>query len=465
MILPSLRQMSSVKNIIPYLLYLALGLWAVQDMFFWDSVQLGSKHAHFYFENGLKLRFLPEDINSGHLPIFGYYLAVIWTLFGKSLIVSHLAMLPFVLGIVYFISCLAQMRFNGPLLFLSILVLLSDPTLVTQIGMISPDVPLVFFFLGCLYFHHQSKIVLKSIFLLLLAMISLRGMFLVFSFFLFELLIEKKSWRDLFRHYMPAGLLAFIFFALHFVSLGWVGFHSNSPWSESFVTDEIRSVVSVIKKPIIIFWRLIDFNRWFVFLVGFILALRMFKADKKLYLITSELYLLGIITIIFGLLGTLFSGLTAHRYFLPINILVAFYFLRMVSLSELKERSKKVILISTILILNLGHLLVYPAQIDQGWDASLAHKPYFTLRNQVDEYIEQNEINKTKICTAFPDLSAYKYYYLDENESSFSRLSSNDCEYVLLSNIHNEIEPAEFEAKKMIKEWKKFGVWYRLLKL
>lgn len=462
--LPSLRQMGPIKNIIPYLLYLALGLWALNDMFFWDSVQLGAKHAYFYFDNGLKFQFLPEEINSGHLPVFGYYLALTWSVFGKSLIVSHLAMFPFVIGIVYFMTGLAKLRFKGPLLFLSILVLLSDPTLVSQVGMLGPDVPLICFFLASLYFHQKSKLKSKSIFLLLLAMISMRGMFLVFAFFLFELFVEKRSWKDLFKMYLPAVLVTSVFFILHFISQGWIGFHSDSPWSESFATDGMRSFISILKKPVVILWRLLDFNRWFIFLVAFVFAFKMFRANKKLYLITSELYLLGIITVIFGLLGTMFSGLTAHRYFLPINILVSFYFLRLVSLSELTENSKKIVLVSAILILNLGHLLIYPAHIDQGWDASLAHKPYLSLRPQVDMYLAENGISKMQVCTSFPDHSAGKFYYLDDDMSSYSRLSSNECEYFLLSNVHNEIEPADMEGHTLIKEWKKFGVWYRLLK-
>lgn len=453
--------MSRLKNIIPYLLYSSLLIWAIKDGFFWDSVQLGSKHAHFYFDNNLAIHFLPNEINSGHLPIFGYYLALVWKIFGKTLIVSHLAMLPFVLGIVFFVSQLCKYRFEGTLFLLSVLVLLADPTLVAQVGMMGPDLPLICFFLACLFYHSKKKIILKSLFLLCLSMISMRGMFLVFAFFLFDLLIEKRKITDVIKLYLPSVLVIAMFFFQHYLAKGWIAFHSDSPWSQSFALDHFAAL---IKKPFIIFWRLIDFNRWFIFLLTFIFGLRMFKADKKLYLITSELYLLGIIVFIFGLVGTLFSGLTAHRYFLPINILVGLYYLRMVSLSGFKQKSKQIILIVTIFILCLGHLIIYPAHIDQGWDASLAHKPYFQLRTEVDSYLLENDIDKNSVCTAFPDLALGKYYSLEEDESSFSRLSSNSCEYILISNIHNDIEPADFKTMKLVKEWEVFGVWYRLLR-
>ncbi len=452
--------MSIVKNIIPYCLYLILVLWSINDGFFWDSVQLGSKHAHFYYSNNLSLQLLPDNINSGHLPVFGYYLALVWKIFGKSLLVSHLAMLPFSMGVVFYVLKLCQLRFAGPLFLLSCLLILFDPTLMSQVGLLGPDLPLICFFLACLYYHSKQQEFLKSIFLLLLAVISMRGMFLVAAFFLFELVIERKKLNYLIKNYGVSFLVIIVFFIIHYYSKAWIAFHSDSPWSESFAIDKIGSI---LKKPFIIIWRLIDFNRWIIFLLTAIFGYRLFKADRKLYMITSELYLLGIITLIFGIVATLFSGLTAHRYFLPINILLSLYFLRLLSVSMIALKTKKLILTSSIIILALGHLLIYPPSIDQGWDASLAHKPYFKLMSEVETYLSQNNIDKQSVCTAFPDLAQGKYYTLTDDESSFSRLSSNDCEYILISNIHNEIEPAEFDGQKVIIEWEKFGVWYRLM--
>ena len=453
--------MSYFLKIIPYFLYLLLLLWGINDPFFWDTTQLGSKHAHFYFESGLIPSFLPDTINSGHIPTFGYYLAICWTVFGKTLMVSHLAMLPFILGIVLFTQKLVAHSYSGALYFLSILVILSDPTLVAQIGLVSPDLALICFFLGALYYQKMGRSALKAAFLLGLVLISMRGMFLVFAFFIFEWLIERKSITNFSKSYLPAILIAVIYFVIHYFSKGWFAFHSDSPWGASFSLD---SLSGMLKKPLIIIWRLLDFNRWIIFVLGLVFAFRLFKADRKLYLITSELYLLGIISIIFCLTGILFSGLTAHRYFLPMNILIAFYFLRMIKLAAIKEKSKKAILISTILILWTGHFLIYPAQIDQGWDASLAHKPYFELRAEMKQYLSDNGIDPSVVCTAFPDLAQGKYYSLDNDESKFHPVGHPTCEYVLLSNVHNDIEPNDFESFNIVKQVEKHGVWYKLLK-
>ncbi len=85
----------------PLLLFLlcAAGFtWAVrQDPFFWDTIQLASKHAHFFYDRGGEWAVLPPEIDSGHPPALGYYLAFLWAVFGKNLATGHWAMLPFLL--------------------------------------------------------------------------------------------------------------------------------------------------------------------------------------------------------------------------------------------------------------------------------------------------------------------------------------------------------------------------------
>jgi hypothetical protein len=41
-------------------------------------VQLGSKHADFYFSSHFSGLLLPNDIDSGHIPTFGLYIALVW---------------------------------------------------------------------------------------------------------------------------------------------------------------------------------------------------------------------------------------------------------------------------------------------------------------------------------------------------------------------------------------------------
>ena len=87
---------------LPFFAVVAWATWVVRGhFFFWDTVQLASQHAQFFLENGFSTFLLPDEMDSGHPPTFGFYLALVWRVFGKTLSISHLAMLPFLLGIVW----------------------------------------------------------------------------------------------------------------------------------------------------------------------------------------------------------------------------------------------------------------------------------------------------------------------------------------------------------------------------
>ena len=117
------------------------------NIFFWDTIQLGAKHATFFYNTSFTEAFLPDEFDSGHIPAFGMYLAFCWKLFGKSLMVSHLGMLPFLLGIVYQSFLLVKKFVPSKYIWLALLIFLADATLLSQSILVSPDIPLVFFFL------------------------------------------------------------------------------------------------------------------------------------------------------------------------------------------------------------------------------------------------------------------------------------------------------------------------------
>lgn len=91
----------SIIYVFLYFIFALLVLGTAQFPFFWDTIQLGSKHAHYFYETNFRSIILPNEIDSGHIPSLGIYLALVWKIAGKSLVISHLAMLPFVMGIVF----------------------------------------------------------------------------------------------------------------------------------------------------------------------------------------------------------------------------------------------------------------------------------------------------------------------------------------------------------------------------
>jgi 4-amino-4-deoxy-L-arabinose transferase-like glycosyltransferase len=176
---------------IPFWIY-DIGLtWYVRNnAFFWDTVQLASKHGLFYYENDFSSLLLPDAIDSGHPPFFGMYIALCWKIFGKTLIVSHLSILPFLMGITW-----QALKFGEKILgewqtFLFILLLKINPIMAGQSTLVSPDIPLAFFFLLALNsIFNQNNFknnVLLSISILGLSMISMRGMMVAAALFIFQ---------------------------------------------------------------------------------------------------------------------------------------------------------------------------------------------------------------------------------------------------------------------------------------
>ena len=50
-----------------------------------------------------------------------------------------------------------------------------------------------------------------------------------------------------------------------------------------------------------------------------------------------------------------------------------------------------------------GNFWVYPQPISTGWDSTLAHLPYYKLRNEMLQYIDNQGIKCSDVGTAFPN--------------------------------------------------------------
>ncbi len=429
-----------------------------QQYFFWDTVQLGSKHAHHFYENGLIPSFLPEHINSGHIPTFGYYLAVVWTLFGKTLSVSHFSMVPFIILIIFSLKKVIDHQVQKELAGLGLLMVLADPTLMAQCTLMSPEVWLVAFFLGLLYAFQSERHWLQMLFILLLGLTSLRGIMLVLAIFMYFLL-KRKSLKE-FQIFIPAGILVGAYYILHLRIQGWVGVHDSSPWAESF---QLANLKIIFKNLAVVIWRFLDFNRWVIYAVLFFL---MFKSKKFNFdsfpfrgiLISSTIVLIGF--------TVFFSGLSAHRYYLPLYLLIALSMLHLLNKTNLTLKIKKVILCVSSIFLLAGNFIIYPDHVSQGWDSSLAYMPYTDIRKDIEEHLEKNGIPFYGVATVFPDLSFQKYYTLSESKQRFAAAEEQNPKYILISNIHNDWtdeQKSSLVNKKLVLEYKKRGVWYKLL--
>jgi 4-amino-4-deoxy-L-arabinose transferase-like glycosyltransferase len=430
-----------------------------QHVFFWDTVQLGAKHAYWYYEHNFRYFLLPDEIDSGHPPVFGIYLAGVWSLFGKTLPVSHLAMLPFIYGIVYALYRLGK-YYIGPqwALPMSLFVLL-DPVLAGQLTLVSPDLVLISGFLLAWWSVLTGNRLLQIFCAILMAMISTRGMMVVLALYIFESLQgqkwEWKYWLGNALPYVPAGLLSLAFLAYHYYEKGWIGYHADSPWAPGF---QRVGPAGVFYNFLILGFRYLDFGRVFVWLAGGAAIIGIWQLKKKelrkMAAVQSIGRLLLILAIFLSITFLLYQGLQSHRYLLPAFITLNILVFTLIANSTLRFR--RLLLALAFVGLASGNLWIYPDKMSQDWDCTLAHLPYYHLRASALQYLDANDIPLEEVGTAFPEIGPVKFRDLSDSNLGFKAKDLQRDQWILYSNVMNDFTDTELDA---LAEWKVEQIW------
>ncbi len=463
-----------VKPIFFFFLYSFFLIFGVRDNpFFWDTVQLGSKHATFYYNNHFSDFLLPTDIDSGHLPAFGMYLALCWKLFGRTMAVSHFAMLPFLWGIVWQSYRIGAYLKSEKDAWKLVALLLACPIVAGQSVLVSPDVPLLFFFLLGLRvvwegnFLKQNSFVSTEIikfYLLAFASVglvatSMRGMMLVVFLFLYDVLITyyvgvfRMDWKPIFKKtlpYFPSGLVAFAFLSWHYWRTGWMGYHDGSAWASSF---EKVTFFEFIKNSVVFGWRLLDYGMMFVWLsIGYSVwkfksrnspADSAIQANPGIALIRLVLGL-GLLLLVLSPTLLLHKGLLLHRYLLPFYVWAIFLCYHLLDKKQIGG-----LFFLLLIALVTGNFWKYPNHIAQGWDATLGHLPYYSLRAKMVDYINEKHYDYNAIGSAFPNLSDRYFIDLDPIEGR-KMLEKNffSQQHIFYSNIYNDFSDSELDSLK-----------------
>jgi hypothetical protein len=455
-----------------YMVFFLLTYLSKDHIFFWDTIQLGSAHGHYYYETNFSDLFLPDRFDSGHIPAFGAYLAFCWKLFGKSLPVSHFAMLPFLLGIVWQTFRLIRRFIRPDFVPWAMLLFFADPTLLGQSVLVSPDVALVFFFLLALNSVLSYQRIILIIAVAGLFLTSMRGMMVAFGIVLIDLIWNfkwKQEQRPLHRlvgmslSYWPAVFISGAYFFLHYQAKGWIAYHPNSPWAPSF---ERVDFIGFIYNVAIMCWRIIDFGRvflWIFLVFAVFISWKRLKSDKNVrFIILFALLILLCLSVSF----TTYKYLSAHRYLMPFYVLftlvIAYLLFEIFPFDKFKR------ILAGLLTLGLlsGNLWIYPEGIAMGWDSTLAHWPYYELRNSMNEFMETENIDYSEVASAFPNVSERKYMELNDIEERHQYLNLDSNHYVLYSNIYNRFNNEQIERLKkefrLIRKMEKRGIFLHL---
>ena len=455
----------SAVKFFPYVLYAIIAIICVNNCFFFDTIQLSSLHASWYYDNNFSYFLLPENIDSGHPPLNGMMLALLWNIFGRSLWVGHVFTAIWTAVMIYQCMKLCENLFSKKIAMYVSLVVLLDATLLSQSALVSPDIILMACLFTALRAVLENRKILLAFSILFLSLISMRGMMCTGAIFFFYAYHQYKTLRTItfgkvaiaVIPFLPGVLLAFSFLIYHYYKLGWIGYHANMPWASCF--EKIESFREFGRNIIIMIWRFIDFGRLIIWILFFYAIYLLYKNRKSnisfSYQQISIIFLFILLLLISSYSFLLHKMLSGHRYLSPHYVLITLItFIILDKYCSLKKL--KIIAVFSALVLLSGNFIKYPEKISTGWDSTLSHLPFYGLREQMLEYIKEHNI-------AWEDISAGFGVYGNQNDIDLSSpkdiIIKNTTEtepttYFIYSNISN----MDDDSIEMLKQEDKYAL-------
>jgi hypothetical protein len=446
-----------------FLFFTFLTIYSLNIPFFWDGTFVSAFACKLYDGTYTIFSLPPISDNNTIFPLFSAYLFIVWKLFTKSLLVAHLAMLPFLLGICYEFYQLSKRFLQDKFVYFALLLLILEPTFITQSILISYDIILLYLFL--LLLNQLLKEQYKMYFFLIsiLVLYSVRGIFLTLSLAViqFILIYPKNKYRS-FLIVLKTNLLSFIFICLAvFLKFRTVDANENPH-------EQIVSFTMMLRQLIFIGWKIADFGRivlWLFFIIGIYFIYKRKKEDENFKALLLIIFIPALLTAIFMIP---FSNPIAHRYFMFTYLLLIIgvcYILQHINSKKIVYSLMLVFVTSSF----TGNFWLYPERYGNGWDSSLKVLPYFQLKDQMDKYIQQNKIAAGEVGTQFPLIADKVFSYLSDTSYHYMNVWSGPIDihpYFLQSNVINTDIPEQIETVKknwsLLKEFKSGQVYLKL---
>jgi hypothetical protein len=450
------------------LVYLILFFMNVSNPLFWDTIQYTGFQSLWYYQTNLKELFLPND--TGLYSIQAYYIAICFKLFGKSLLVAHLAMLPILLILLFQLYLLVK-RFIPKYAGLVFICLLADPALASQSILVSPDLAIVCLYLLCLNAILDHRYIILTFCLPILSMIHIRGTIAVIALGITQLIFiyffEKKRnmrpYLNMIACYLPSIVIFIAWQYFQFLEKGWWIHGPNQG-------REIEGFSTLIFNFLIIGKNFLDTGRVIIWIILIPMILYHFKAIKSDRQFQLLLVCFIIPLIVFSsFLVLVIERMIGHRYYMICYVLITLITCYGI-FNWVHERKKLIFATIIIMVLISGNFWVWPDTVSKGWDSILAHVPYYNLKKEMFKYIKSEKLDPHKIATGFPDFREEKYSLLNDSEWHIEAIDGDidKHDYIYQSNVHNDFSDEQLSQLKknwiMVKEIKSGQVYVRLYK-
>ncbi|RHJ84385.1 glycosyltransferase family 39 protein [Parabacteroides sp. AM08-6] len=450
------------------LVFIILKCFTLDNCFFWDGIAGWSMPANYLLQHGFfSFVYPPEYV--AEPPLAHLYLAMLWSLFGRNLLVAHVAIAVFSVGVIWQTYNLSKRIGGGYTPFLFLLILL-DPTLVTQLFILSPDVIMLFWALLSINLMLDNRRKLLSVSLLCLGLVSIRGFvtcaglglgYLLISYFLHKRAL-KDSFLYVFLPFIPVLLAIGAWFAWRKIVTGYFLYQPGFAYMDH---RQWVDGVTFIKNTFAFAWRMIDSGRWIVFLFFFVAIVKNGLGKSLHILMKSPLCMIYVGILLLMMCVTIpVTNPFGNRYFMILFVLFALITMQLL-IEIYSTRRITMITVIIVMVLCSSHFWVYPEKMSQAWDSTLAHLPYYSLRRDMIHYLEEQQIDIQDVSASFPMLRSFADTEANQDERCFSDAEIKDSKYVLYSNVFNwsdeDIDEIYLHWKPQ-KEFKRGTVFLRL---
>jgi hypothetical protein len=450
-----------------FLFFFILTIFNLKIPFFWDGTFFSELSVHFY-ENGFNGFVPPTLLDNGGIHLYSVYLTIAWKLFGKTLAVSHFALLPFIWGIAYEYFKLAKRFLSGRALLFSMILLVAEPCFITQSILMGYDILMIYFFFLSLNALIDKNKYAYPLALVLLCCCNVRGIMLSVALLFIDIAFAYSSTKTIrfkFQNYLFALITIVVWGMYHYEKTGWFFFSpERENTHESFLPASL-----MFHQFLFISWKTADFGRLLLWLFVFAGSIYFYKRQNN----TDLKLLLKFVFIPFVVLSLFMIPLAnpiGHKYFIVVflclNIVVCFLFQQF-------ENKKMQLLMFSVLTISLisGNFYLYPERFGNGWDSSLKVLPYFDLKEKMDDFIQRQHINPNEVGTQYPLIADKRFSHLADSSYHYTNVWSgpiNNYNYFLQTNVINtDISEQIALVKKdwiLLKEYRKGQVYISLYK-
>ena len=427
------------------LIYAALGVLCLNNGYFWDTIQQISKEAHGYYQTGFSSLLLPatdtgaDAVATGyHPPLMGMVTAALWKIFGYRLWVSHAFVMLWAVVLVCNVWKLLTRLFSHRMAGWVLLIVMLEPTVLTQFAIASPDFILLTAFIVALRGMLEHKSRLLALGLIVLCAVNMRGIFAGAGLFVVQLYYSRlqvskalnlRSVFNIMLPYLPALVLTAGYFGYYFAARGWFFTHAGGHYS-------LPSGAGAVVKHLAEYGlRSVENGRIVIWLIGIYVA---FHLSKKMKTLSAELIavllLFALLAGLYLLLGCFTRMPFSARYFMPQFFLLTVLVLK--GLTEIVTGRKILVYLIVVLCFELtGHLWIYPRKIAKSWDCTLAHLPYYGLRAECFQYIDKQGWNYKDISGGFCLYGNRRFSELGNADKTVGTTTNN--RYFIYSNVSN----------------------------